>query len=239
MARPAGVVELREASFDDGLILSGILLTRREVTDTVGTVMSEHKPHNSLSRREALKIIAGSVGVAMGCPTLKSAALCGKMQDLALRSTVSSSPYSPKFFTPEEMQTLDGLSEMIIPEDGHSPGAHAARVNQYMEEVMFGSSQGQKLLWQNGLAALDKMAELEQGKKFRDCSREQQRSLVERISEHEDHPTTLEEQFFVAVKKSSVEGYYTSEIGIHQELEYQGNDVLLDFEGCKHEGHKS
>src|ERR1700737_3775521 len=84
MARPAAVVELREASFDDFLILSGILLTRREVADTVGTVMSEHQPHNSLSRREALKIIAGSAGVAMGCPTLKSAALGGKMQDLLL-----------------------------------------------------------------------------------------------------------------------------------------------------------
>jgi hypothetical protein len=136
------------------------------------------------------------------------------------------------------MQTLDGLSEMIIPEDRHSPGAHAARVNEYMDEIIFGSSKEQKLLWQNGLAALDKMAELDQGKKFRDCSREQQCSLVERISEHEDHPTALEEQFFVAVKRSSVEGYYTSEIGIHQELEYQGNGALLDFEGCKHEGHK-
>jgi len=201
--------------------------------------MSEHQPPNSLSRREALKIIAGSVGVAIGCPTAKAAAGCGTMQNPATESVATPSPYSPKLFNSEQMQTLDALSEMIIPQDEHSAGAHAARVNEYMDEVMFGSSDEQKLLWQEGLAALDRMAELEHGKRFRGCSAEQQHSLVERISEHEDHPTTLEERFFVAVKKSSVAGYYTSEIGIHQELEYQGNDVLRDFEGCKHEGHKS
>ena len=92
--------------------------------------------------------------MAIGCPTLKGAALCGQIEDPAVRSTVTSSPYSPKFFTSEEMQTLDGLSEMIIPEDRHSPGAHAARVNEYMDEVMFGSSKEQKLLWQNGACCL-------------------------------------------------------------------------------------
>lgn len=201
--------------------------------------MSEHQPHNSLSRRQALKIIAGSVGVAIGCPTSKGAVICGRMQDSALGSAATSSPYSPKHFNSEQMQTLDALSEIIIPQDGHSAGAHAARVNEYMDEVMFGSSKEQKLLWQEGLAALDKMAALRQGKKFRDCSTEQQRSLVEQMSEPKDYPTTIEQRFFVAVKTATVEGYYTSEIGIHQELEYQGDDVLRDFEGCKHEGHKS
>lgn len=201
--------------------------------------MSEHQPPNSLSRRDALKIIAGSVGVAIGCPAAKAAVGYATLQDTATESAATRSPYAPKLFNSEQMQTLDALSETIIPQDEHSAGAHAARVNEYMDEVMFGSTNEQKLLWQEGLAALDRMAELEHGKSFRDCSAEQQRGLVERISEHENHATTLEERFFVAVKKSSVEGYYTSEIGIHQELEYQGNDVLRDFEGCKHEWHQS
>jgi hypothetical protein len=41
------------------------------------------------------------------------------------------------------------------------------------------------------------------------------------------------EAFFVTVKQATVHGYYTSEIGIHQELKYKGNKVLLEFVGCQ------
>jgi len=41
------------------------------------------------------------------------------------------------------------------------------------------------------------------------------------------------EVFFVTAKQATVHGYYTSEIGIHQELKYKGNKVLLEFVGCQ------
>ena len=41
------------------------------------------------------------------------------------------------------------------------------------------------------------------------------------------------ELFFVTAKQATVHGYYTSEIGIHQELRYKGNKVLLEFVGCQ------
>ena len=41
------------------------------------------------------------------------------------------------------------------------------------------------------------------------------------------------ELFFVTAKQATVHGYYTSEIGIHQELKYKGNKVLLEFVGCQ------
>ncbi len=63
-------------------------------------------------------------------------------------------------------------------------------------------------------------------------------ALLEKISENEERLTRLEERFFVAVKKATIDGYYTSAIGIHKELEYQGNAALLDFKGCAHEEHK-
>jgi hypothetical protein len=40
------------------------------------------------------------------------------------------------------------------------------------------------------------------------------------------------EAFFVTAKQATIHGYYTSEIGIHQELRYKGNKVLLEFQGC-------
>ena len=37
----------------------------------------------------------------------------------------------------------------------------------------------------------------------------------------------------MTAKQATVHGYYTSEIGIHQELRYKGNKVLLEFVGCQ------
>jgi hypothetical protein len=41
------------------------------------------------------------------------------------------------------------------------------------------------------------------------------------------------EAFFVTAKQATIFGYYTSEIGIHQELRYKGNKILLEFVGCQ------
>jgi len=39
-------------------------------------------------------------------------------------------------------------------------------------------------------------------------------------------------QFFRELKHLTVRGYYTSKIGIHDELEYKGNRILQEFVGC-------
>ena len=40
------------------------------------------------------------------------------------------------------------------------------------------------------------------------------------------------------VQQTTIDGYYTSAIGIHQDLEYQGNTALAEFPGCTHPEHK-
>jgi hypothetical protein len=40
------------------------------------------------------------------------------------------------------------------------------------------------------------------------------------------------EVFFANTKQATIHGYYTSEIGIHQELKYKGNQILAEFVGC-------
>ena len=40
------------------------------------------------------------------------------------------------------------------------------------------------------------------------------------------------EAFFSDTKQATIRGYYTSEIGIHQDLRYKGNTLLADFVGC-------
>jgi hypothetical protein len=40
------------------------------------------------------------------------------------------------------------------------------------------------------------------------------------------------EEFFAQTKQATIHGYYTSEVGIQQELKYKGNKHLVEFVGC-------
>jgi Gluconate 2-dehydrogenase subunit 3 len=61
--------------------------------------------------------------------------------------------------------------------------------------------------------------------------------LLTPLSRNEAEPKTPLEQFFKTTKDATIRGYYTSEIGIHKELEYKGNRVLAEFVGCTHPEH--
>ena len=52
----------------------------------------------------------------------------------------------------------------------------------------------------------------------------------------ESDPHTEIERFFVVLKRITVDGYYTSEIGIRQDLNYKGNTYLDRFLGCEASG---
>ncbi len=198
------------------------------------------QPDDTVSRRKALKIIVGSASAAVTLPGLgdgdpRSAAPLCHIAPPAAEVPL----YNAKYFNAQQVRTLEALSETIIPADEHSPGARAARVWEYMDDLVADSDQTTKTLWTQGVTAVDKMAELEHGKKFVECAPEQQIALLENISQREETPATVEEKFFVEIKKATVDGYYTSAIGIQQELEYQGNTALPDFPGCTHEEHKA
>jgi hypothetical protein len=45
-----------------------------------------------------------------------------------------------------------------------------------------------------------------------------------------------EVRFFIELKRLTVRAYYTSKIGIHDELEYKGNRILQEFAGCDDQG---
>ncbi len=199
--------------------------------------MSNKTPQkDDVSRRFALKIIAGSASAAVSFPVLNHAKPV--KAPYRAHSARAAADFEPKFFNDQQIQTLAVLSEAVIPADEHSPGAKAARVYEYMDTSIGESEPRTKEFWKQGLAAIDKAAELEHDVRFTECTSEQQTALLKKISEDEDHAATLEERFFVAVKRATIDGYYTSEIGIHKELEYQGNTALADFPGCVHESHK-
>jgi hypothetical protein len=76
------------------------------------------------------------------------------------------------------------------------------------------------------------------GKPFANASVEQQIELLKEISKNERSPQTVEERFFRTIKYATIDGYYTSEIGIKKELQYKGNAFLKEFTGCTHPEHQ-
>ena len=58
-------------------------------------------------------------------------------------------------------------------------------------------------------------------------------TLLGDVGRHAGGRETLLEEFFADTKQATIHGYYTSEIGIHQELRYKGNKILLEFVGCE------
>jgi len=196
-----------------------------------------------ISRRAALKVIAVGVGSTSALQILENDVLGQhKHPDMQMDRPPAvpvPAPEAARFFSPQEMETVAAISDLIIPTDEHSPGAKAAGVSGFIDLMVNESPNEVKALWREGLAAVDRMSQLQFSVAFIRAGQEQQISLLKTISRNERRPKTIEERFFVAIKSLTVDAYYTSAIGIHQDLQYKGNAILKEFVGCTHPEHMS
>jgi hypothetical protein len=177
-----------------------------------------------LSRRDMIKLSAGAV-IAASVVGLDAKA-AGQTAGAASQAK------APLFFTPEEFALVDELSELIIPADDHSPGARAAQVAAYIDFRLSESWEEEpKKLWRDGLKLVEQLSNEMHGRAFLQSTREQRIALLTRISQNEMKPEKPEEVFFKEIKSHTAEAYYTSKIGIHNEMEYKGNTYLKEFVG--------
>lgn len=141
-------------------------------------------------------------------------------------------PNAPLFFTRDEFAALDTLTDLIIPTDEHSPGAHEAGVAAYIDRsVAVAFLAEDKDSWRNGLKSIDELSQSMYGSPFLKISKQQQTALLESIAKAEDHPNTEPEKFFTQLKQTTAFVYYSSSIGIHEETNYKGNVILEQFVG--------
>jgi Gluconate 2-dehydrogenase subunit 3 len=138
-----------------------------------------------------------------------------------------------RFFTPAQHTLVEELSETIIPADAHSGGARAAKVADFIEQRLRQSvDDNQKSTWREGLRLIDLMSQHYNGKSFVDSTANERIAVLTILSDN-DHMTDVPEvRFFRELKRLTTEGYYTSKIGIHDELEYKGNRILMEYVGC-------
>jgi len=165
-----------------------------------------------LSRREMLELTAAAVAAT---PLVK----------LPAEALVTATPPG-KFLTAAELALLDELSEMIIPTDDHSPGAKAAGVAAYIDyRLSISLEPDWKMKWRNGLKLVNELSHTLNNKAFLDATPDQRLAVLTKMAAGEENPKTPEEHFFNELKRWTVEGYYTSSIGIHKDQEYKGNVI--------------
>ena len=176
-----------------------------------------------MERRVVLKIVAFTA-LSQKLNALPCAAM-GHME--ATPTVPTATTYTLQFFSEEESLLLDQLMEMIIPADEHSPGAHAAQTNLFADLIVATSDQAVKKQWQDGIRLMREEA-----------NRSSLTEALQLAAANEENPTSALERFFVLLKQMTVNGYYTSEIGIHKDMEYVGNAYLGAFPACTHPEHQ-
>ena len=178
-----------------------------------------------LGRRDLIKL---------GAAATLAASLGGVGEPLAAQSSAPATPVAAArtFFTQDELVLVDESSELIIPTDEHSPGARAAKVAAYIDSRLAEAWEEQERIdWREGLKRVDQLSRESGGKPFMQSSAEQRLAVLTRIARNEKEPRQPEELFFAKLKSRVVDAYYTSEIGIKQEMEYKGNSYLAEFVG--------
>ena len=183
-------------------------------------------------RRQWLKTSASVLGASL-LPLPAVAAETPQTAPAAPETKPAEPKAAAHFFTPGQRALVDELTETIIPTDAHSGGAKAARVADYIEQFLRESyDDAEKALWREGLRLIDVMSRHYNGKSFVDASPEDRVAVLAVLSEHSQMTDLPEVRFFIELKRLTVRGYYTSKIGIHDELEYKGNRILQEFVGC-------
>lgn len=182
-----------------------------------------------LTRRELLKLAGGAAAVA----PLAGRAVAAPV---AAGTPTAAAAKAPLFFTASELRLLDELTELIIPTDEHSPGARTAEVAKYIDERLAEYDPGIPDLreareqWKAGLAAIDGLSREMNGAGILDVPEEKRIAVLDRIAGART-PETTAEKFFGQLKRWTARGYYTSKVGIHEEMEYKGNTLLTEFVG--------
>ena len=183
-----------------------------------------------VSRRAALKAL-GTTAALLPALSPDGLAIFARLQS-------GNTAPNPKVLSASDFRTLEALVEAIIPTDERSPGAKDARVADYIDLLLAESDPDIVLQWMGGLAALDREATARFRAPFAKLAAPQIDTVLSAIAKNEADPQTPLELFFVTVKNATVRGYYSSEIGIHRELRYKGNQYIQEFVGCATEDGK-
>lgn len=195
-----------------------------------------------MDRRDALRRLAvAGIGTALAPAWVERlAALAHARAPQHLGSVEQAlKPWVPKILTAHQDTTVTAIAEMIIPATD-TPGAAAAKVNQFIDAVIEDAHEAERKEFFAGLTWVDTRSRELFGADFVDCAPDEQTALLTIISSGRN--TALADRagvdFFKAVKAMTITGYYQSEVGMREELGDDGNMFFADDPGCVHPEHQ-
>lgn len=154
--------------------------------------------------------------------TTRREALLTIAASLSARRLGAQGSYEPTTFSEDDYDLIGTLVDMIIP-DSDTPGARGVGVPAMLDEDLANDGRTLDIL-REGMAALR-----ERG--FPDMAPAQRIKELTRCSESTGQAKT----FFETLKGLTIDAYYSTEVGLVEELGYQGNTYLSEFPGCTHE----
>jgi gluconate 2-dehydrogenase gamma chain len=193
-----------------------------------------------LNRRSALKRIAVGSAAAVTAPLWVEALVSAAGQHAAhyQQAAAKAAAWVPKVLSPAQNQAVIALSEAIIPQTD-TAGAAKAGVNQFIDAVIADASAGDRQKFLDGLTWIDARSQRDAGAPFARASAEQQTALLSALSTTTPSPQDAPGvEFFTAVKSLTITGYYTSEIGMREEMGDTGQMFFIEYPGCTHAEHK-
>ena len=226
------------------------------------------------TRRAALKALAAGGAGVVAAPLWVEHLLAIADQHAAHRARATASApaaaWSPKVLNAHQNELVTTASELIIPTTG-TPGATAAQVNRYIDDVLADAAPADRDSFLQGLAWLDMRSEQRFNRQFANATPDQQIELLQSLDTAasleppsrppltavstgpelvgaqastappppsrippEDRPGV---DAYRALKAMTCAGYYSSEIGVMQEIGHDGQMFFTEFKGCTHPEH--
>ena len=200
-----------------------------------------------MNRRDALMRVAALAGATISLP-----ALADTLEASAARRTLTGKPV---FFTADQDATVAELADTIIPTTS-TPGAKAAKVNEVIDIILKDCyKEADQKRFVEGLAQTNKLSQDAYGKAFVQLDPTQRIEIVKKLEadakqqrakmaadraaakvENSQADLQMPEAkkaytpFFTILKDLTLTGYFTSEIGATQALEYVA--VPGRYDGC-------
>jgi gluconate 2-dehydrogenase gamma chain len=181
-----------------------------------------------MDRREALRKTALLMGAAVS-----ASALTGILQGCKATPELT---YTPQFFTEDQARIITEVAEIIIPKTD-TPGAKDTGVPGFIDLMLkdcYKKEDQDRFI--AGLTALDEEAKKAYGDSFIYCKPEQQVELVTKVhadaltQEKENKETNRQRPFILMAKELTLLGFFTSEVGATQVLQYVA--VPGSYKGC-------
>ena len=200
-----------------------------------------------MNRRDALMRVATLVGATVALPALGHSAMADKLEASAAQRLATGKPV---LFTADQDALVADLADVIIPTT-KTPGAKAAKVNEIIDVVLkdcYKQPDQQRFI--DGLTQTQKLSQDAYGKTFSQLDNTQRIDIMKKLeadakTQKADMARAVAGQqdvqmpggkrnnvtpFFNMLKDLTLMGYFTSEIGATQALEYVA--VPGRYDGC-------